>query len=102
MLRGRDEKGTDYNTLKKRYQEDFSKNRDLNKDGLLDRDEFSYWVYPEGFHRPTSEVNFLFQKADMNLDDKLSRKEIVDKHDVFVGSSATDYGEILKRNKDEL
>ena len=47
-------------------------------------------------------MNFLFQKADLNLDDKLSHKEIVDNHDVFVGSSATDYGEILKRKKDEL
>ena len=102
MLRGRDSSESDYKTLKERYKQDFSNNRDLNKDGILDTEEFSYWVYPEGFHRPTSEVNFLFQQADMNLDDKLSRKEIVDKHDVFVGSSATDYGEILKRKKDEL
>ncbi|KAI6654927.1 Reticulocalbin-3 isoform X1 [Oopsacas minuta] len=102
VLRGKDQRSPEYISLKERYNDDFTNNRDLNKDGILDLDEFGYWVFPEGFHRPTSEVNFLFQKADFNLDDRLSRKEIVDNHDVFVGSSATDYGEILKHKKDEL
>ena len=35
---------------------------------------------------------FVFQ------DNKLTKEEIVDKHDVFVGSQATDFGEALTRH----
>ena len=102
MFRGKDTRAPDHAKQREHYLKDFNENRDLNKDGILDLEEFGYWVFPEGFYRPSSEVNFLFQKADLNLDDKLSHKEVIDNHDVFVGSSVTDYGEILKRKKDEL
>ena len=46
----------------------------------------------------------LFCSADDDHDEKLTIEEIVSKHDVFVGSEATDYGDHLHRAKiiDEL
>lgn len=51
------------------------------------------------------EVNHLFVAADNNHDNRLSYQEIIDNHDTFVGSEATDYGDHLQnihKFKDEL
>ncbi|KAK7080523.1 hypothetical protein SK128_011490, partial [Halocaridina rubra] len=51
------------------------------------------------------EVDHLFAAADDDADDQLSFLEILDHHDVFVGSEATDYGDHLHnldRFEDEL
>lgn len=44
----------------------------------------------------TDEVSHLFAAADNDHDDRLSIDEIVDNHDLFVGSEATDYGDHLQ------
>lgn len=41
------------------------------------------------------EVDHLFASADDDHDDFLSFEEILEHHDVFVGSEATDYGDHL-------
>ena len=43
-------------------------------------------------HSKCNVLIFVFQ------DNKLTKEEIVDKHDVFVGSQATDFGEALTRH----
>lgn len=43
----------------------------------------------------TDEVNHLFAATDNNQDDHLSYDEIIDSHDLWVGSEATDYGDHL-------
>lgn len=51
------------------------------------------------------EVEHLFASADDDHDGLLSFAEILDHHDVFVGSEATDYGDHLNnihRFQDEL
>lgn len=51
------------------------------------------------------EVSHLFAAADTNHDNRLSYQEIIDNHDTFVGSEATDYGDHLQnihKFKDEL
>ncbi|KAG0711412.1 Reticulocalbin-2 [Chionoecetes opilio] len=51
------------------------------------------------------EVDHLFGSADDDGDDLLSFLEVLDHHDVFVGSEATDYGDHLHnldRFEDEL
>ena len=51
------------------------------------------------------EVEHLFASADDDHDALLSFDEILDHHDVFVGSEATDYGDHLNnihRFQDEL
>lgn len=53
----------------------------------------------------TDEVNHLFAAADADQDDRLSYREILDNHDLFVGSEATDYGDHLQnidKFRDEL
>lgn len=43
----------------------------------------------------TDEVNHLFAAADADQDDRLSYDEILENHDLFVGSEATNYGDHL-------
>lgn len=49
-----------------------------------------------------TEADHLIDSADHNGDGKLSIQEIVDAHEVFVGSEATDFGDFLHRPDDEL
>ncbi|KAL1483411.1 hypothetical protein MTO96_033218 [Rhipicephalus appendiculatus] len=60
-------------------KEQFKNFRDKDKDGV-------------------SEARHLIHEADKDHDGKLTRDEIIDKYDVFVGSQATDYGEALTRH----
>lgn len=51
------------------------------------------------------EVDHLFAASDDDHDNRLSFDEILEHHDVFVGSEATDYGDYLhdiERFADEL
>ncbi|VEL22176.1 unnamed protein product [Protopolystoma xenopodis] len=49
-----------------------------------------------------SEMEHLFAETDANKDGKLSKKEILEQHDLWVGSHATDYGRHLDTIKTEL
>lgn len=40
-------------------------------------------------------MNHLFAAADADQDDRLSYDEILENHDLFVGSEATNYGDHL-------
>lgn len=69
---------------------------------LLTNLNFRYFCYSDV---ATDEVNHLFAASDNDGDDRLSYEEIVDNHDLFVGSEATDYGDHLQnidKLKDEL
>ena len=83
----------------------FDSDLDKNKDGFLDEAEIIAWVIPDNNEIATDEVNHLFAGADEDVDGLLSVKEIIDNHELFVGSEATDYGEHLHdpdRFDDEL
>jgi len=82
----------------------FDTDLDLNKDGQLDDVEIIRWIIPSEDDVASDEVTHLFASADDDHDEKLTIEEIVSKHDVFVGSEATDYGDHLHRAKiiDEL
>lgn len=45
-----------------------------------------------------SEAKHLLLEADEDGDEKLTKSEILDKYDIFVGSQATDFGEALARH----
>lgn len=75
------------------YKNEFQQ-RDLNSDGSISRDELATWVLPEGFNRSAAEANYLLGMADTNKDGMLSKREIVDHHEIFTGSSATQYGKV--------
>ncbi|XP_042226180.1 reticulocalbin-2-like isoform X2 [Homarus americanus] len=83
----------------------FDQEHDKDGDGILDRNEILAWVVPTNEDIAEDEVDHLFGAADDDGDDLLSFLEVLDHHDVFVGSEATDYGDHLHnldRFEDEL
>ncbi|XP_067935590.1 calumenin-like isoform X2 [Watersipora subatra] len=83
-------------------REHFSKWRDLNKDGVLDAVEIQHWVMPDDYDHAIAEAKHLIYEADSDKDGSLTKEEIVDNHDLFVGSQATDFGEAFKYDHDEF
>uniref|UniRef100_A0A1I8H5M9 Reticulocalbin-3 n=2 Tax=Macrostomum lignano TaxID=282301 RepID=A0A1I8H5M9_9PLAT len=79
----------------------FRSQRDANKDGKLDLAEVSAWILPTNYDQVDAETKHLFSQADLDKDGRLSKQEILDHHDIFAGSQATDFGEAL-RNHEEL
>ncbi|KAK3520641.1 hypothetical protein QTP70_029639, partial [Hemibagrus guttatus] len=80
----------------------FSEYRDTNKDGFLDTDEVAHWILPRDVDHTDNEAKHLIHETDKNNDDKISKAEILDNWNMFVGSQATNYGEDLTRKHDEL
>lgn len=82
----------------KTEREHFHEFRDKNKDGKMDRDEVKDWIIPPDYDHVEAEARHLVREADSDGDGELTKEEIVEKHDVFVGSQATDFGEALTRH----
>ncbi|XP_043256067.1 reticulocalbin-2 isoform X1 [Colletes gigas] len=83
----------------------FDYEHDKNRDGRLDLDEILSWLVPSNEEIAGDEVDHLFAACDDDHDNRLSFDEILDHHDTFVGSEATDYGDHLQdieRFQDEL
>ncbi|WAR01800.1 CALUB-like protein, partial [Mya arenaria] len=76
----------------------FSTYRDTNGDGVMDRDEVKNWIIPPNYDHSEAEAKHLIYEADANKDGKLTKQEILDKYDIFVGSQATDFGDALTRH----
>lgn len=83
-------------------REHFSKWRDLNKDGVMDKDEVRHWIMPDDYDHAQAESKHLIYEADGDKDGKLTKAEILEKYDLFVGSQATDFGEALTKTHDEF
>ncbi|XP_072283072.1 reticulocalbin-3 isoform X2 [Pyxicephalus adspersus] len=86
----------------KTEREQFKEHRDLNKDGKLDRQEISHWIHPHEYDHAELEAKHLIYESDKDKDDKLTKTEILDNWNMFVGSQATNYGEDLTRRHDEF
>ncbi|KAJ8674995.1 hypothetical protein QAD02_010781 [Eretmocerus hayati] len=82
----------------KNEQEQFSSHRDKDGDGFMDNDEVKNWILPANFDHAEAEARHLIYEADSDADQKLTKEEILDKYDIFVGSQATDFGEALTRH----
>ncbi|CAG7721114.1 unnamed protein product [Allacma fusca] len=76
-------------------RETFSQYRDKNGDGYLDQSEVKQWIMPDDFDQAAAETSHLIHASDANNDGNLTKQEVLDKYDVFVGSQATDFGEAL-------
>jgi len=85
----------------KTEREQFTEYRDKNKDGKMDPEEVKDWILPPDYDHVSSEAKHLVTESDTNGDGKISKEEMVEKYDLFVGSQATDFGEIFK-TKEEL
>lgn len=82
----------------KSEREQFVNYRDKNQDGNMDKDEVMEWIIPHDYDHSLAEANHLIFEADADKDGKLSKEEILDKYDLFVGSQATDFGEALLKH----
>lgn len=85
-----------------REKETFAEYRDKNKDGYMDRDELRQWIIPPDYNHSEAEARHLINEADSDKDGKLTKDEILDSYDLFVGSQATDFGEALMKRHDEF
>jgi len=79
-------------------KEQFKEYRDKDKDLKLNAEEVKDWIIPPDYDHTDAETKHLIFEADANKDGKLSKDEILEKYDVFVGSQATDFGEALIRH----
>lgn len=86
----------------KTEKEQFSLFRDVNKDGKMDKDEVANWILPPDYDHVSSEASHLISESDKDKDGKLTKEEMVDKYELFVGSQATDFGEALKMKHEDL
>uniref|UniRef100_A0A1A8FCC8 Reticulocalbin 1, EF-hand calcium binding domain n=1 Tax=Nothobranchius korthausae TaxID=1143690 RepID=A0A1A8FCC8_9TELE len=86
----------------KTEREQFSDFRDLNKDGKMDQDEIRQWIMPQDYDHAQAEARHLVYESDSDKDQKLTKEEILENWNMFVGSQATNYGEDLTKNHDEL
>ncbi|XP_012233474.1 calumenin-B [Linepithema humile] len=82
----------------KNEREQFSSYRDKDGDGFLNADEVKTWIIPAEFDHAEAESRHLIYEADTDADHKLTKVEILEKYDVFVGSQATDFGQALTRH----
>ena len=102
----------------------FVNSRDKNKDGKLDKHETMEWILAPDLSYADAEAKHLLTESDANKvrmfplssfhllvfgsftcrlfpffqDGNLSKKEILNNHDMFVGSQVTNYGEALRRH----
>ncbi|KAE9421288.1 hypothetical protein Angca_004955, partial [Angiostrongylus cantonensis] len=70
---------------------------DSDGDGVLRDEEVRRWMIPDVKAIAKQEATHLINGADVDKDGKLSFIEIVDAHQLFVGSEATNYGEELRK-----
>lgn len=76
----------------------FGVDRDKDGDGFMSFEEVKQWIIPEDFDHSVGEAKHLIAKADLNGDSFLSVEEVVEHYDLFAGSSATQFGEVLTRH----
>lgn len=87
----------------KEETERFNTELDKDHDGKLNKDELGAWINPDADGTIVEEeVQHLINESDDDKDGKLSIDEIIQHHDVFTGSEATDYGKALPKSKEEL
>ena len=82
----------------KAEREAFNDHRDENGDGFMDMEEVRKWIMPSEYDPTEAEAKHLLFEADSDGDSQLTKSEILEKYDLFVGSQATDFGEALTRH----
>lgn len=82
----------------KNEREQFNAYRDKDGDGFMDTEEVKNWILPQDFDHAEAEARHLIYEADSDEDQQLTKEEVLNKYDLFVGSQATDFGEALARH----
>lgn len=79
----------------------FKEEYDKDKDGKLNKEEVKLWILPETEQAMAQEeARHLVSSADEDKDGKLSEDEMINNHEIFVGSEATDYGRALPKHEE--
>ena len=60
------------------------------------------WIHPKDYDQDKAEADHLIKEADSNKDGKLSEVEVIENYHIFVSSQATDFGQDLHYQHDEL
>lgn len=81
-----------------RERRNFKEQRDADHDGKMNKNEVYSWVMPDDYDHMEVETKHLMKEADEDKDGFLTKEEVLKKHDLFVGSQATDYGDALQRH----
>ena len=63
--------------------------RDKDNSGFLEDDEVRDWILPSEYDHAEGEARHLIESADSDKSGDLSKDEILEHQDVFVGSQAT-------------
>ena len=79
-------------------RDQFTLFRDKDKSGFMEFEEIKRWILPDEYDNSDVEAKHLIYESDVNRDNQLSKEEILNKFDLFVGSQATDFGEALVRH----
>jgi len=79
-------------------REQFAQYRDKDKDGFMHQEEVKSWITPPDYDHSSAEATHLVKEADGDGDGVLTKDEILENYDVFVGSQVTDFGEALNRH----
>lgn len=82
----------------KNERDQFGQFRDKDGDGYMNKEEVRQWILPPDYDHAEAEAKHLIFESDSDKDDKLTKEEILEKYDLFVGSQATDFGEALTRH----
>merc|ERR1712130_62337 len=72
--------------------------RDKDQSGFLENEEVRDWILPSEYDHAEGEARHLIESADSDNDGILTKHEILENHDVFVGSQATDWGDAIVRH----
>merc|ERR1712215_343443 len=80
------------------HPEDVEHMKPLVVQETLDAAEVKEWIMPADDEHAREEAKHLITDADSNKDNKLTKEEILEKYDVFVGSQATEWGDALQRH----
>lgn len=79
----------------------FKDEYDRDGNGFIEADELIFWLSPDNTEIAIDEAEHLIDMCDEDEDERLTPDEIVDNHDLWVDSDATEYGAQL-RHYDEL
>jgi len=80
----------------------FNEELDKDRDGLLRGDEVVQWIASNNKEEAAEETDHLIGECDTNGDGKLSVSEVLNNHELWLESDATDYGRHLLQRHDEL
>jgi len=100
FLKDTQDQTTDENTHKME-EERFTDELDVDGNGKLDEKEILDWLEPNNEAEAHDEADHLMSECDSDDNSRLSVEEILNNHNIWVDSDATDYGRYLL-DHDEL